>query len=77
MARMRTIQKAVQHIKTQDPESALSEWYLRQLLRSGKLKHHKAGNKYLVDIDYLDEFLKNPVYEYEDKEQYGKLRKIY
>lgn len=76
MARMRTIKQTVQQIKEHDPESCFSEWWLRQLVKSGKLKCHRAGNRYLIDMDYLDEFLKNPPINEEAKQQYGIVRKI-
>lgn len=78
MSRMRTIKAAIEHIKQQDPESSITEWWTRQLVKQGKLKHHKAGNKILIDLDYFEEFLKNPPVEEESEttNQYGKLRKI-
>lgn len=60
MARMRTITKTIEYLKEKDPESAISEWWIRQMVRTGQLKHHKAGNKYLINLDYLEEYLKNP-----------------
>lgn len=76
MARMRTIKQCIQAIKDQDPESCFSEWWLRQLVKSGKLKCHRAGNRYLIDMDFLDEFLKNPPITEEIKQPYGIVRKI-
>lgn len=76
MPRVRTISQAVQAIKEADPESSLSEWWLRQLVKSGKLKCHRAGNKYLVDLDLLEEFLKNPPNNEDVNQPYGVLRKI-
>lgn len=76
MAKMRTIKQAIQTIKEKDPGSCFSEWWLRQLVKSGKLKCHRAGNRYLVDIDSLDEFLKNPPIAEEVKQPYGIVRKI-
>lgn len=75
MARIRTIKQAVQTIKESDPETGISEWWLRQLVKSGKLKYHKAGNKYLIDIDLLGEFLANPPSE-TVKKPLGIIRKI-
>lgn len=76
MPRMRTITQAVQAIKQADPESSLSEWWLRQLVKFGKLKCHRAGNKYLIDLDFLEEFLKNPPSTEDVKQTYGIVRKI-
>jgi len=74
MAKMRTIQQAVQYLRQSDPDSAVSEWWLRQLVKSGKLKCHRAGNRYLIDLDFLEEFLKNPPLDGEIKQQYGVVR---
>ncbi|MGI6085238.1 MAG: DNA-binding protein [Acetivibrionales bacterium] len=78
MPRMRTIKAAVEYIRQKDPETSVSEWWARQLVKRGKLKHHKAGNKVLIDLDYFEEFLKNPPEEETPatEENYGVLRKI-
>jgi hypothetical protein len=77
MARMRTIKSAIEYIKHQDPSSCVTEWWLRQLAKSGRIKAHKAGSKYLIDIDYLEEFFKNPPEEEEKQAtEYGELRKV-
>jgi len=72
---MRTIKQAIQSIKEQDPESCFSEWYLRKIVKSGKLKCHRAGNRYLIDIDLLEEYLKNPP-SIQEVKPFGVLRKI-
>lgn len=76
MTRIRTIKQAVQSIKEQDPESCISEWWLRQLVKTGKFKCHRAGNRYVIDLDRLLEFLKNPPVEETAKKPLGILRKI-
>lgn len=76
MPRIRTIMQTVQCLKQQDPGSCVSEWWLRQLIKTGKLKCHKAGNKFLIDLDYLEEFLKNPPSEPSVINEYGKLRQV-
>ncbi len=76
MARMRTIKQTVLHIKLTDPDTAVTEWWLRSMLKTDKLKHHMAGNKYLIDIDYLEEYLKNPPEEEKQEVEYGILRKV-
>jgi hypothetical protein len=75
MARMRTIKQAIQSMKEHDPDSCFSEWWLRQLVKTGKLKCHRAGNRYLIDIDLLEEFLKNPPNK-DDIKPVGIIRKI-
>jgi len=77
MARMRTILQAVNQIREQDPGSSISEHWLRCLVRSGKLPCHRAGAKYLVDLDALEDFLVNPPREASPVvPEYGKLRQI-
>ncbi len=78
MARMRTVKGAVNFLRQMDPNTCVSEWFIRSLLKSGKLKHHKAGNRYLIDIDYLIEFLKDPPIEHQDQQEseYGILRRV-
>lgn len=77
MARMRTVTQTMQYLRENDPNSAITEWWLRQMLRSGELKHHRAGNKYLINLDYLEEYLRNPPIVDEDpKSEYGTLRQV-
>ena len=76
MARLRTIKQTILLIKEQDPETCLSEWYLRKLVKSGKLMCHRAGNRYLVGIESLENYLKNPPSTEVAKQPYGIVRKI-
>lgn len=57
MARMRTISQTMKYLKEKDPDTSITEWWLRSMLRSGELKSHRAGNKYLVNLDYLELYL--------------------
>jgi len=77
IARIRTIKSVILYLKEKDPDNCVSEWWLRQLVNQRKIKFHKAGAKILIDLDALEEFLKNPPVE-DDNEvlNYGKLRKI-
>lgn len=58
--RMRTISEAVSEIRAQDPQTAVTPYRVRQLILSGVLPSVRAGNKYLIDLDVLIEYLKNP-----------------
>jgi len=77
MARMRTIKQTLEYLKKQDNDCAITEWYLRSLLKSGKLTHYRAGNKYLINLDHLEEFLSNPYSEKIIDTDYGKIRKVH
>lgn len=78
MARMRTIRQTMEYLKEQDSDTAITEWGLRQLVKSGKLKTHRAGNKYLINLDYLIQFLNNPPMEEKEESEnnYGTLRQV-
>lgn len=58
--RMRTISEAVSEIKAADPNTGVTPYRVRQLILSGVLPSVRAGNKYLIDLDVLIEYLKNP-----------------
>lgn len=55
-----TIKDAMQKIKQDCPDTAISEHFLRQLVRDGVLPALKAGNKALINMDVLSEYLSNP-----------------
>ena len=58
MPRMRTLKETYNYIKQQDPNSAITQNALRNLVRNGKLPCIHIGAKYLLDLDVLDEFLR-------------------
>lgn len=60
MARMRTIKDAYAAIKESDPETCLTMYALRCKVISGEIPSVKAGRKYLINIDLLDEYLNSP-----------------
>lgn len=60
MARMRTIKDAYAAIKQSDPETCLTLYALRCKVISGEIPSVKAGRKYLINIDLLDEYLNSP-----------------
>ncbi len=55
--RIRTIQQCLYEIRVLDAQTAVTENFIRLLCKSGKVKHFKSGNKYLVNLDNLLEFL--------------------
>ncbi|SET38691.1 DNA binding domain-containing protein, excisionase family [Natronincola peptidivorans] len=79
MARMRTIKQTVEYLKNKDPDTAVSTWWLRMMVKSGQIKHHKAGNKFLINLDALEDFLMNPPQDdsQSTNSDFGKLRKVY
>ena len=74
---MRTLKQAYETIKETDPDSALTMTALRRLVVSGKLPSVRAGSKYLLNLDTLQECLQNPGrFEKPAQEQKGVIRRI-
>lgn len=61
--RMRTVHEAAQEIKMLDENTALTQWRIRELVLSGILPAVRAGNKLLINLDTLFEYLENPTAE--------------
>ena len=55
--RMRTIREAFEYIATTDPETAITQYALRRLVISGEIPSVRIGNKYLVALEAIDEYL--------------------
>ena len=56
-ARIRTIPQCLMEIKSLDNNTAVTENFIRSLCKSGEVKHFKSGNKYLVNLDNLLNYL--------------------
>ena len=57
MIHTRTIKEAAAHFKSVDPQTALTEYAIRTLLRTGKVPCVRMGKKYLVTIEALEAYL--------------------
>ena len=60
LPRMRTVKEAAAEIKELDEHTALTQWRIRELVLSGVLPAVRAGNKILLNLDTLFEYLSNP-----------------
>lgn len=60
LPRMRLIKECVAEIKALDPHTAVTEYYIRGLVKSGKIPVAMAGNKTLINLDGLLNYLVNP-----------------
>ncbi|MEQ8197519.1 MAG: helix-turn-helix domain-containing protein [Clostridiaceae bacterium] len=61
--------------------TGMSKWFLRQGARNGTIPCIKSGNRYVFDLELLDEYLKNMAIENtkpkeENVKKYGSLRKV-
>lgn len=57
MRSMRTIEQAAAEIRAADPQTALTKTALRRLVVSGAVPTVKIGQKYLLDMEALDNYL--------------------
>ena len=55
---IRTINGAVEELRKEDPDTPINSDMLRRWIASGKLKHTKSGNRVLIDLDVLKEYLR-------------------
>lgn len=58
----------------------VSSHYLRTEIKAGRIPYLKAGNRYILDIEQVEEFLKNKAIENmnsisEDNIEFGVLRR--
>lgn len=59
--RMRTIDQAAAWLQENDPGTAFTKTALRRLVVSGKLPSVKVGQKYLLNLDTMEDFLQGGV----------------
>ena len=82
MARMRLQKDWLSYIKEKDPDTALTQNALRQMVLDGTIPHTAVGSKKLVNLDILDELLDHPerlqarAREVAQKAGYGKIRRL-
>lgn len=54
---MRTIDQVAQFILDKDPETALTKTAIRRLVVTGAIPSVKVGQKYLVSLEAVDNYL--------------------
>ena len=67
MPRMRTIDQTAEWLRETDPETALTKTALRRLVTTGQLPTVRIGQKYLIDLDMLGDFLKGTLQKMEEE----------
>lgn len=58
---IRTINGAVNELKKQDPQTPISAGMLRRWIRAGQLPAVMSGNKYLLNMETVNQFLKGTI----------------
>jgi excisionase family DNA binding protein len=65
---MRLLKDAYKELKALDPNTAVSAYFIRQLVLSGKIPCTMAGRKRLVNLDALIAYLANPKAEEDEND---------
>ena len=55
--RYRTIGDCLKEIKRLDPQTAITEWFIRNLCKQNKITYFASGNKSLVNLSELLAYL--------------------
>ena len=74
--RMRTIQEAAAELRRIDPHTAVTPYFIRRLVLSGTIPHVKAGNKRLVNLDTLLEYLAGAPAPEPEPVEVGRIRPV-
>jgi excisionase family DNA binding protein len=54
---MRTAPQLAAEYKAADPDTPLNTYFFRCLINAGKIPYVKAGKKYLINADAVDDYL--------------------
>lgn len=61
MARIRTIEKAFDEIKRTDTDTCITKHFIKNLIIEGEIPYRKTGNRYLIDVDEVMNYMKGGV----------------
>ena len=56
MQKIRTIRKAAAEIKAADPDTAITEYFIRQLVINGKIPSIKSNTKTMINLQDLFDY---------------------
>lgn len=74
--RMRTLQEAAAELKKIDPDTAVTPYRIRKLVLDGTIPHVRAGNKRLLNLDTLLDYLTAAPAPEPMRPQHGQIRPI-
>lgn len=55
--RSRTVKECLEYIKTLDPDTAITEWFIRTLCKDNKIQYFASGKKLLINLDNLISYI--------------------
>ena len=68
LPQLKTIKGCLEELKTLDNNTAVSEWFIRQLCTNGQVDCRMTGNKVLVNFNSLIKYLGGEIGEVPDEE---------
>lgn len=74
--RMRTVPEAMKQIREEDPNTCVTLASIQDAIRKGRLTVVEAGNKKLINYDYLIKLLSSRQQAEGEPVEKGKIRKI-
>ena len=54
---IRTIENAYEELKARDPNTCISKKYVRDLVNNGVIPSTRSGNRKLVDVDVIEDYI--------------------
>ena len=57
MPKLRSLPRAYEFVKEQDPDSALTKNYFRTLVKTGAIPSVRLGKNFLIDVETLDQHI--------------------
>lgn len=61
MEKLRTIDNTIIELKKLDPDTALTGWALRQLVKEGKIPCMLVGSKQLITVESVERYVNSQV----------------
>lgn len=61
MEKLRTIDKVIEELRQTDPDTALTGWALRSLVREGKIPVIKIGSKQLLSVEAVERYVNEQI----------------
>lgn len=59
MQKIRTIKKALEEIRNEDPGTSITEYAIRNAIWNGEIRAKKVGVKNLVDVEEVKRYFTN------------------
>ena len=57
MVKLRTLKECYEYIKENDDRSAITPYFLRQMVVQKKIPHMRVGRKYLINLEHVEKFM--------------------